>query len=84
MSSSEGERIRPLNRLWQMIGRFLSKITGPIVLALVFYAVVTPIGVMLRALGKDPLRLRRNAAAVSYWIKRSSPGSPLEALKDRF
>jgi hypothetical protein len=84
MSGNQSERIRPLNGLWQMIGHFSKKIIGPIVLALVFYAVVTPIGVMLRALGKDPLRLRRNAAAVSYWIKRSSPGSTLAALKDRF
>jgi hypothetical protein len=67
-----------------MIGHFFSKIIGPIVLALIFYAVVTPIGVVLRALGRDPLRLRRNAAADSYWITRAPPGSTRAALKDQF
>lgn len=84
MPGNRNEKIWLLSRLWQATGGFLSKIAGAIVLAFVFYAVMTPIGLMLRALGKDPLRLRRNKSAVSYWIKRAPPGLTRGALKDQF
>jgi hypothetical protein len=78
------ERLRPLNRLWQRIGHLLSKVTGPIFLALIFYAVMTPIGLAMRAFGKDPLRLHRNAAAASYWIKRVPQQPARTTMKDQF
>jgi hypothetical protein len=49
------------------LGFALSQMAGRIVLALLFFIVVTPLGLVLRMLGKDPLRLRRPAGAESYW-----------------
>jgi hypothetical protein len=62
----------PLKRLWLRFGGLLHIVVSPVVLALFFYTIVTPIGVCLRLLGKDPLRLKRGQA--SYWIERDPPG----------
>jgi hypothetical protein len=75
--------LRPLNRLWQKLGLLLSKIVSPIVLALLFYAVMAPVGMLMRALGTDPLRLRRGAGT-SYWIARQPPGPAPQSMKDQF
>ena len=77
------ESLRPLNRLWSKFGFFLSKIIGPVVLALLFYAIVTPVGFLMRAFGKDPLRLRRDGTT-SYWIVRQPPGPVPGSMKDQF
>jgi len=50
-------------------GFFISRMAGYVVLAVLFFVVVTPLGLVLRRLGKDPLRLRRPAGAESYWTK---------------
>jgi predicted membrane metal-binding protein len=76
--------LRPLNRLWLKLGLLLSKIVSPVVLALLFYGTVTPVGLLMRAVGKDPLRLRRNAAAASYWIPREPPGPAADSMKQQF
>ncbi len=54
------------NRAWMALAGLLSLVTTPIVLGLVFFVVVMPIGVIKRLLGWDPLR-RRAPSAVSYW-----------------
>ena len=61
------------NRLWLALGLLLNKIMQPIVLAVVFYLVVTPIGLMMRLTGKDPLRLKLDKDAKSYWLERDHP-----------
>jgi hypothetical protein len=76
--------LRPLNRAWLKLGLLLSKIVSPIVIMVLFYAAVTPIGVLMRWTGKDPLRLRRNAAAASYWIPREPPGPAPDSMKQQF
>jgi len=75
--------LRPLNRLWQKLGLLLSKIVSPIILALIFLAVVTPVGLLMRAFGRDPLRLQRSAAP-TYWIIRQPSGPEAESMKNQF
>lgn len=70
--------LAPLNRVWLAIGFILHKITSPVVLGLMFYGAVTPMAFMFRLRGKDPLRLKLDKAAASYWIDRRPPG-PLPA-----
>jgi len=60
----------PFNRAWQRLGLLLGRITTPIVMGLVFLLVVTPIALIRRAQGHDPLRLKGRPA----WIDR--PGEP--------
>jgi Saxitoxin biosynthesis operon protein SxtJ len=77
------DALSPLNRLWQKLGLLLSRIVSPIVLALLFYLIVTPVGLLMRTFGEDPLRLRRRESA-SYWIVRQPPGPAPESMRDQF
>ena len=68
-----------LNRLWIQFGIFLGKVISPIVMGLVFFFVVTPIGVLVRILKKDVMGLKRGAS--SYWINREDK---LQSMKKQF
>jgi hypothetical protein len=72
------------NRLWLRFGLLLHRIVSPVVLAIMFYGVFTPMGVLKRAFGKDSLRLSRNGSAQSYWIKRDPPGPKPESMSNQF
>jgi len=72
------------NRLWLRFGLLLHRIISPIVLAFLFYVVVTPTGILMRVFGKDTLRLRRDDEHDSYWIKRDPPGPKPDSLNHQF
>jgi hypothetical protein len=76
--------LRPLNKLWARLGMLLSRLVTPIVLALLFYGVVTPVAVLMRLLDKDPLKLRPAPEAESYWIARPPPGPPPASMQQQF
>ena len=57
--------LAPLNKWWTKLGILLYRVVGPIVLGLLFYVTVTPIALLMRLRGKDPLRLRRDPDAFS-------------------
>jgi hypothetical protein len=76
--------LAPLNKLWTKLGLLLGKIMAPIVLGLLLFLVVTPIGVLMRLLGKDPLRLRLDAKSKSYWIVRTPPGPAPDTMSNQF
>jgi Saxitoxin biosynthesis operon protein SxtJ len=76
--------LAPLNALWLKFGLLLYKVANPIILGLLFYVTVTPISLLMRVLGKDPLRLRRDPNAASYWIERAPPGPAPESMKNQF
>jgi hypothetical protein len=65
------EALRPLNRGWQQIGRGFRFVFNPIVMAFLFFGVVTPFGAISRLLGKAHMRKSRpDRSAVTYWIAR--------------
>lgn len=76
--------LRPLNRAWFKIGLGLHAIVNPIVMGLLFFAVLTPIGLLMRATGKDPLHRRFDKETDSYWIRRTPPGPAPESMKNQF
>ena len=80
----KAELLAPLHKVWFKLGLLLHRIVSPVVLALLFYGVVTPTGLILRALGKGPLRLRFDRGAASYWIPRDPPGPDAESMKNQF
>jgi len=73
-----------LNRWWIKLGVLLGKLVSPIALGVLFYGVLFPIGVVMRVAGKDPLRLKRDADAASYWILRKPPGPPPDSMTNQF
>jgi len=76
--------LAPLNRLWMKFGELLHRVVSPVALGVMFFTTVTPTGFIMRAVGKDPLRLRREPGASTYWIPREPPGPRGESLKDQF
>ena len=66
--------LHPLNRLWFALGLLLHRVVNPLVMAVMFYGAILPMGLLLRMLGKDLLRLKREPQAASYWIAREPPG----------
>ena len=74
----------PLNKWWTKLGILLYRVVNPIVLGVLFYATVTPIALLMRMLGKDPLRLRRDPDTASYWIDRTPPGPAPESMNKQF
>ena len=63
----------PFNRIWRRFGLALSRVVNPVVLAILFFGVLLPTGVILKLAGKDLLRLRIDKNAMSYWIGRDAP-----------
>jgi hypothetical protein len=77
--------LRPLNWMWFQFGLLLHKnVVNPIVMALVFFGTVLPTGLIMRVLGKDPLQLKWESDAHTYWIERRPRGPAPESMKDQF
>ena len=69
--------LNPLNKIWFKFGIFIGKIISPIIMGLVFFFVVTPTGLIMRALGKDLLKLNYDNNK-SYWINKTGPKSRMK------
>ena len=69
--------LNPLNKLWFKVGIFLGQIISPLVTGIIFFFVVTPIGILMRLLNKDLLNLKFNNNS-SYWIKKNGPKSKMK------
>lgn len=76
--------LNSLNRIWLKLGLLMHKIVNPVVMGLLFYGTILPTGLVMRAMGKDLLRLKRKSDAGSYWIVRRPPGPAPETMKDQF
>ena len=76
--------LAPLNRLWARFGLLLHAIVNPLVMGLLFFGTILPTGLLLRAFGKDVLRLRFDPAAASYWIPREPPGPAPDSMNRQF
>ena len=72
------------NRGWMRFGMLLHRIVSPLVLAILFFAIVTPMGLIMRMFGHDSLHLRRRPGEDSYWIKRDPPGPKPDSLNHQF
>jgi predicted membrane metal-binding protein len=76
--------LSPLNRLWFRFGLALHRVVNPIIMAIIYLTTVVPVGLILRACGKDILRLKRDPNAQSYWIARDPPGPPPGSMTKQF
>ena len=62
--------LSPLNNLWIKFGEILGKVIAPIVMAVVYFLILTPISLLVRLFGKDLIEMKFNNNIKSYWIKR--------------
>ena len=67
----------PLNKIWFKFGLLLGRIVSPLVMVIIFFLVVTPIGLLMRILNKDLLNLKFNKSK-SYWIKKNEQKSNMK------
>ena len=73
--------LSPLNKLWIKLGEILGIIIAPIIMALVYFVILTPVSLIVRALGKDLLGLKFLKNKETYWIKRKKN---LGSMKKQF
>ncbi len=76
--------LHPLNRVWFKLGLALHHVVNPVVMAVMFYGAFLPMALLLRAFGKDILRLKREPAAASYWIVRDQPAPAPGSMRKQF
>ena len=69
--------LKPLNKIWFKFGILLGNIVSPLVMGLIFFFVVTPIGILMRILKKDLLNLKFNKKT-TYWIEKNDPKSKMK------
>tara|TARA_B100000287_G_scaffold430821_1_gene486818 strand:+ start:961 stop:1359 length:399 start_codon:yes stop_codon:yes gene_type:complete len=70
--------LNPLNKSWHYLGILLGMIVSPIVMGIIYFLVVSPIGFVMRFLGKDLLRLKSNKNIKSYWINKDKIKSTMK------
>ena len=76
--------LAPLNRVWLYVGLLLQRVVSPVVLGILFFLTVTPIGLLMRLTGKNPLHLGFDREAQSYWIDRHPPGPAPDTMPRQF
>jgi len=72
--------LAPVYRIWMTLARALAWVNTRIILFLLFYVVLTPVGMVMRLLGRDPLKRKLDRSCSSYWITLK-PGQP---AKERY
>jgi hypothetical protein len=78
------KRLAAFNRFWLKLGLLLHSVVSPVVLALLFYGAIVPIGLLKRIFGSDSLRLQADRAAKSYWITRDTSEAAQSSMKQQF
>ena len=73
--------LSPLNKLWIKFGEILGIIIAPLVMALVYFVILTPVSLIVRIFGKDLLGLKFLKEKETYWIKRKKN---LGSMKKQF
>lgn len=76
--------LAPMNRLWFRFGMLLHKVMTPTILFLIYVTTVVPTGLIMRLVGKDPLRRRFEPDASTYWIARDDAGVTPASLRRQF
>lgn len=77
------QMLAPLNRLWYGLGILLGKIVSPIVLGLIFFALITPVSLVTRLFGRDELKMKKRDVK-SYWVDRSPQGPAPDSFKNQY
>ncbi len=76
--------LQPLNNLWVKFGLMMHAVINPILMGLIFFIAVLPTGLILKLLGKDPMRRTLDKDAKTYWIPRDNAEFNKEKFKNQF
>ena len=75
--------LRPLNFAWFKLGELMGRVVSPIVLGVIFYLLITPVGLIGRLAGRDELKIKRGNGN-TYWINRDPPGPSGDSFKNQY
>ena len=75
--------LHPLNRAWFLLGEILGRVVSPVVLLVIFFFLLTPVGVLTRLFGRDELRLRKREGG-SSWVPREQAEVTSESFKNQY
>jgi hypothetical protein len=78
------QSLGPANRAWLKLGLLMYRVVNPVIMAILFFGMILPIGLLMRLFGKDFLRLARDRSAPTYWLPRSDPRPQSESMKQQF
>jgi hypothetical protein len=76
--------LAPLNRAWLRLGIIMHHVGNPVAMGLIYFLGFVPMGLVMRASGKDFLRLRWQPDASSYWVRRQPPGPSPSSMSKQF
>jgi hypothetical protein len=76
--------LHPVNRAWMAFGAVANRFVTAGLMTMIFCAVVAPLAWVLRRCGHDPLRLKFEPRAETYWIERRPPGPAPETMRNQF
>ena len=76
--------LRPLNKLWFKFGLLLHKVMTPLIMSILFYGLITPVGLLMRLTGKDPMRMKSQGTETTYWIDREPIPAGGDHMKNQF
>jgi len=76
--------LAPLNKAWIKLGFIMFRVVNPIIMFAVYVLTIVPIGLLLKVTGKDPMRMKLDRDAKSYWIEREPAGPAPESMKNQF
>ena len=76
--------LSPLKRAWMKFGELLNRVVSPIVMGVIFFAVFTPVALVMRLTGRDALARRYEPALPSYWKRREPPGPAEDSFRNLF
>lgn len=73
----------PVHRVWMQMAQALGWFNTRVLLGLVYFLVMTPIGIVMCLMGRDPLD-RRLKDRLSYWVERRRHSDPRVSMEHRF
>ncbi len=74
----------PFNKAWLKFGDVIHRIVSPLIMSVIFFCIITPIGVVMRLFGKEFLQLRQDPTALSYWIDCQGINQRSQSMKQQF
>jgi hypothetical protein len=74
----------PVHKVWMPVARGIARVLTWLLLAIAFYLVFTPYGVIMRLLGRDPLERKLDPGRATYWIRREGGKFDPDRLRKQY
>lgn len=76
--------LAPLKRGWMRLGAAMHHVVSPVIMAILYFGVFTPMGVVMRLSGWDAMKRTWDPAAKTYWTRRDPPGPSEDSFRNLF